>query len=50
MEMNDVAILNVGYNYIYKNKQGVGNRIYVPTPFSYYKPPKIIMHGIPWYK
>ena len=31
MAMNDVAILNFRYNYIYKNKQGVGNRIPVPN-------------------
>ena len=45
MAMNNVAILNVLYNYIYKNKQGVGNRIPVPNtdPFSYYRPPKIIV-------
>ena len=43
--MNNVAILNVGYNYIYKNKQWVGNRIHVTNtdPFSYYRPPKIIV-------
>ena len=29
--MNNVAILNCLYNYIYKNKQGVGNRIHVPN-------------------
>ena len=29
--MNTVAILNFLYNYIYKNKQGVGNRIHVPN-------------------
>ena len=29
--MNNVAILNFGYNYIYKNKQGVGNLIHVPN-------------------
>ena len=28
MEMNNVAILYFLYNYIYKNKQGVGNRIH----------------------
>ena len=31
MTMNNVAILNFLYNYIYKNKQGVGNRIHVPN-------------------
>ena len=30
--MNNVAILNLLYNYIYKNKQGgVGNRIHMPN-------------------
>ena len=29
--MNNVAILNFLYNYIYKNIQGVGNRIHVPN-------------------
>ena len=42
--MNNVAILNFLYNYIYKNKQGVGHRIHEPNnePFPYYRPPKII--------
>ena len=29
--MHNVAILNFLYNYIYKNKQGIGNRIPVPN-------------------
>ena len=36
MAMNNVAILNFRYNYIYKNKQEGGNRIHVPntdTPY-----------------
>ena len=41
--MNNVAILNFGYNYIYKNTHGVGNRIHMyntdplfllPTPYN----------------
>ena len=31
MEMNNMAILNFVYHYIYKNKQGVGNRIHLPN-------------------
>ena len=34
--MNNVAILNCLYNYIYKNKQGVGNRIHVPNTKTSY--------------
>ena len=31
MAVNNVAILNILYNYIDKNKHGVGNRIHVPN-------------------
>ena len=42
--MYNLAILNFGYNYIYKNKQGVGNRINVPnTDPSPITDPKIIV-------
>ena len=45
MAMNNVAILNFGYNYIYKNKQGFSNRVPIPNtdPFSNYRPLKIIV-------
>ena len=45
MAMDNVAILNLLYNYIDKNKQGVGNWLQVPnkTPFPITDPHKIIV-------
>ena len=42
MAMNNVAIIIFDIIISCKNKQGVGNRIYVPNtdPLSYYRPLK----------
>ena len=45
MALKNVAILNCLYHYIYKNKQGVGNRIHVNNtdPLLLLPTPKIFV-------